>query len=1125
MVLVKHVRKSKLLLVVVVAVGLYVAALFFFYLDIDPNFKSEDVTTTSLRSGDGSVEGSKNKKKTKKSLFSSLFKKKRKHRNSISGGDSSSSTSSSSLAKNKRLTSFLSKRFTPKDSFSIISSFNKLWNEKINSPWQHWSGIGFCRNNTSLLDTIPSSICERYSCFYSNIVSRPIDIDKLRVFSNNNQLSIPSTSSSTSLSKKVYQEQMKKFNQLLDEITWRGDTIECRQPSGGQMSPSDVFAVPFSKKERGKSEIDNIETTFVISLNSSDPYNVFAADSIVEVFRTASEATTAEYLITYDSMVSTNEEVNTHRTSMFNLGLFGQTNDRPKRMVGPHMVYDNKAAIQLMNNLKELFGISVNFIPVGESSFVTVTDPNEKLPDFLSSVKPLAKGEMVAFIRYDVLVLHGWLTMMKKSLKSFPSDDKVGMVGPLYLDSGGNILEAGGIVYRTGHAHYVGFGFEPRELPMQHARVVDFVSTGCVLMKKELLHQLPPLSIISPLMSKDAKMINSDRGAVDAYLGLYIYEELSYKVLFQPFSSVVHTNIDSHRPLKIKLEKPKRIKYLKGKSSINEQDELRINEFQEKHYQLLLKLHGKLSSHCPVPVIKDDSLMSMGMVRAAVGLDSPEYSLTWRMESDMGASFYRHQNRILILEDVVPETDRDAGSIRLFELLHILSELGYSVTFEQQPITGRNIRYVMPLLSDGVNMVMPGTLHDMAKSMDVASSTSSVSMKIMSQTSICPWKALIIARRDVFLRHYEDVQRICPNVPIIFDTVDVHFIRELRMFSLKYNDSQHSMMSLIESNSEAQRDMANLLANQQKELDAMKKSKVTIVVSSEEKRILHKIFNEGNRERLPPDSPFTPVDVRIISNIYQIDDSEGVVGPEKRKGAVFAGNMCHTPNMDAVDFIVREVLKTPDVFPKDFKMHFVWSRSKMCPNAILDNAMKHPLVEIHRDISNDELFALHREVKAVLAPLRYGAGVKGKVNYGLLHGVPVIATKVASEGMGLINGTNFLLAETGDDFVDSILKLYRDNDLYARLVSGGKEVMKRVFGRDVAKDRIKRAMADIGATPSDALSNGHCPFVGLHDSHIVSNWDNYWYHNQEIDQCDHIPFFPLYPRVPYTNQAYLNHVD
>jgi hypothetical protein len=229
--------------------------------------------------------------------------------------------------------------------------------------------------------------------------------------------------------------------------------------------------------------------------------------------------------------------------------------------------------------------------------------------------------------------------------------------------------------------------------------------------------------------------------------------------------------------------------------------------------------------------------------------------------------------------------------------------------------------------------------------------------------------------------------------------------------------------------------------------------------------------------------------------------------------------------MDAVDFIVREVLKSPEVFPPGFKMHFVWSRSIMCPNPILENALKHPLVEVHRDISNEELFELHQKVMTVLAPLRYGAGVKGKVNYGLLHGVPVIATKVASEGMGLIDGVNFLRAETGEEFVQSILQLYQDTQLFTKLVEGGKTVMKTVFGRDVAKDRIQKAIIDIGASVTDSRQNGRCPFVGLYDSHKVLNWNNYWHHDESNDQCEHNPFFPLYPRVPYLNLAYLNHVS
>ena len=256
------------------------------------------------------------------------------------------------------------------------------------------------------------------------------------------------------------------------------------------------------------------------------------------------------------------------------------------------------------------------------------------------------------------------------------------------------------------------------------------------------------------------------------------------------------------------------------------------------------------------------------------------------------------------------------------------------------------------------------------------------------------------------------------------------------------------------------------------------------------------------------------MDIRVISNIYRVSsNSEDERGRERgrgrrergsrrdregeregssvkgRSGAIFVGNMCHGPNVDAVDFIVKHILSpslSPSL-PSDFRMHFVWSRSTMCPSDILTHAAQHPLVVIHRDISNNDLLSLHHQVAVVLAPLRYGAGVKGKVNYALLHGVPVIASRIAAEGMGLVHESNFLQAETGEEFVRAIVRLSQEEELVDRLVRGGKDVMRRLFGRDVAKERLKRVMEDLGVLPrgeeekEKGVNAFVCPFLSEYD--------------------------------------------
>ena len=1016
--------------------------------------------------------------------------------------------------------------YRPAMNYTVLTS---AW-ERINSPWKHWSSVGFCNNGTSLLEDIPHDICYRRDCLFSPYHHIYIDLQKLREFQID-----PTISSSNPL--------------RFVNITWQGDLSFCRQPNGGQK--------PINFRQGQLPEVSFLYTLH----NNAD----IATQSILEVFRTSHETDSSEFIIVHD-----------------------------------HSNEDMSLVTNLLHNLRYFFHIAITEItpktaansPISGTIGTSKSSLGYLFANNLGMRK--ARGEYVVLLNSDVLVLPGWLKLLLRTMKTYRGGfDKVGMVGAMMLDSLGKVMEVGGNVYRNGQPFNTGRGYYPSELSQQHAREVDYISAACLLIRRDLFLSL---NLFDP---QYAPAYYEDTDAA------FVHAQHGWKTIIQPFSVVLHFEGMSYGgggDSGNAIDTPATINMKEQLMAANSQ------RFYESHKNLLIK-------HCPpINYSIPNGLIPQGKIPLRTDR---------QLDVHMGMTFYRQPNRILVLEDVVPEPDRDAGSIRLYELLLILTELGYSVTFEPQPITGRSIRYVLPLLAAGVNMVMPGTLKDMA----TASKTpfhDDIKRKLGAK-ALCPYDLLFIARRDVFERHLNDVRAVCSDVPIIFDTVDVHFIRELRMFTVKHKTT--NAIQLMETVTTAQEELVKVLESQRRELSYMRMSNVTLVVSTEEKRILKNLLG-------------TQADVRIISNIYRVpgnsaedmivssspsplrNTSTGIdssvlsasqvvsivrngggtlrgsgsrVGAgnsdrengnnstrgsirrilststpssltpttpttstatdmttptpamrqllkvsggtttetEERSGAIFVGNMCHTPNVDAVDFIVRNVLSDVNKLPSDFKMHFVWSRSLMCKNEILTNAEQHPLVVIHRDISNERLYALHKRVKVVLAPLRYGAGVKGKVNYALLHGVPVIATKVASEGMGLINEKNFLLAETGDEFINCINRIYNDNELFKILIKGGRQIMREMFGRDVAKERIRKTFNDLQVIAKN--EHPQCPLVSEFDSMIGKggpgmDWHSYW-RSEELpmpnqpgnnQQAKYI--FPLYPRIPYSDKRFLNYV-
>jgi glycosyltransferase involved in cell wall biosynthesis len=97
-------------------------------------------------------------------------------------------------------------------------------------------------------------------------------------------------------------------------------------------------------------------------------------------------------------------------------------------------------------------------------------------------------------------------------------------------------------------------------------------------------------------------------------------------------------------------------------------------------------------------------------------------------------------------------------------------------------------------------------------------------------------------------------------------------------------------------------------------------------------------------------------------------------------------------------------------------------------------------------------------MRVSVAPLRFGAGVKGKVNLSMAHGQPVVATTCAVEGMHLRDGDDVLVADAPEAFADAVLRLYDDEALWSRLAANGLDNVRRHFSADAARDAVRRAL-------------------------------------------------------------------
>jgi glycosyltransferase involved in cell wall biosynthesis len=117
-----------------------------------------------------------------------------------------------------------------------------------------------------------------------------------------------------------------------------------------------------------------------------------------------------------------------------------------------------------------------------------------------------------------------------------------------------------------------------------------------------------------------------------------------------------------------------------------------------------------------------------------------------------------------------------------------------------------------------------------------------------------------------------------------------------------------------------------------------------------------------------------------------------------------------------------------------------------------------PGVRVHGHVP--DLQPLLDAARVSIAPLRYGAGVKGKVNQAMAHGLPVVATTCAVEGMHLRDGEDVLVADDASEFADAVLRLLDDEASWSRLAVNGRANVAAHFSLDAARATVRTLFVD-----------------------------------------------------------------
>ena len=294
---------------------------------------------------------------------------------------------------------------------------------------------------------------------------------------------------------------------------------------------------------------------------------------------------------------------------------------------------------------------------------------------------------------------------------------------------------------------------------------------------------------------------------------------------------------------------------------------------------------------------------------------------------------------------------------------------------------------------------------------------------------------MLVFRHQVLARHLNDIRQLAPHAPVLFQVSDLHHLRQEREAALSGDADARAAAAAV----------------REAELALVAAADHTIVHSEAERRLL---------ARAVPGAP-----VSLFG--WVVDPPADVPGFAARRDVVFLGGYRHPPNVDAAISFCAEVMPLLRRAGAGIRLHLVGSNA---PAAVRALAADDVVVAGH--VADLDAYLQGRRV--MVAPLRYGAGIKGKVLAGMANGLPVVLSPIAAEGMPVEDGRDVRVAATAEETAAAILELHADGEWWNALSEAGRRLVRERFSRAAATAQLGAVLDAAGLPPF----RGRCPVCG-----------------------------------------------
>ena len=362
----------------------------------------------------------------------------------------------------------------------------------------------------------------------------------------------------------------------------------------------------------------------------------------------------------------------------------------------------------------------------------------------------------------------------------------------------------------------------------------------------------------------------------------------------------------------------------------------------------------------------------------------------------------KNKKTVVFIDHYVPQYDKDAGSKSSISYMKLFLDKGYTVKlipdnfFKDEPYTTQFQQMGIEVLyGDWYANHIFDWLKENSKDIDY-----------------------IFSNRPHITIKYIDFIKDKTNIKLIYYGHDLHFLRTKREFEVSKDPE------ILKETKDWE----------EKETHILKKADMSYYPSYVEEKTLKELDSSIRVKAIP-------------LYIYDQFREDVDLDFKKRKGLLFVGGFRHRPNLDAVKWLLEDIY--PNISEEIGPLYIVGSNP---PEELIK--FESEKVIIKGFVSEEELKSLYDSCRLVVAPLRYGAGIKGKILEAMYNGVPTVTTSIGAEG--IIDSDEVLFIEDdAQGIVETINKIYNDVDQLKERSAKSLEYVKNHFSADNAWNIIK----------------------------------------------------------------------